>query len=356
MPGFVTRKTLCLWRIATVEAPALTEAIETEATAEAGAGDAGRASRRSRTRCLIMLGVAITGLVLGRMAGLWIAFDIFNHFVWHLAILAGAALVGCLLPRWRTRTALLLALAGFLSISAWALTAGRDAGPVGQPLSGERSLRIMSFNTWLRNDDWRAVADEVTRQDPDVAILVEFGAEKAALLDALAKTYPYRINCLNISYCHMALISKFSFSKSEARTRWRGPPFIRVRLGPEFGGLTIFGVHTIRPPYFRSQLKQMTAMAKVIAKTSGPRLAAGDFNATPASFMLATFAKDSGLKRLTWLPSWPARFGPFPQIAIDHLFVSPEIRALTRPVIGDNAGSDHYPVITTVAVKTGKEP
>ncbi len=334
----------------------MTEASETEATADAGEPDAGRVTGGSRARCLAMLAAAITGLVLGRMAGLWIAFDIFNHFIWHLAILAVAAFIGCLLPRWRTRTALGLALAGFLGISALALTAGRDSGPVRQPEAGERSLRIMSFNTWLRNDDWQAVAAEVTRQDPDVAILVEFGAEKAPLLDALAKAYPYRVDCLHISYCHMALISKFPFSKSEAHTRWRGPPFIRVQLGPEFGGLTVFGVHTIRPPYFRSQLKQMVAMAEVIAKTRGARLAAGDFNATPASFMLATFAADSGLKRLTWLPSWPARFGPFPQIAIDHLFVSPEIRALTRPVIGEHAGSDHYPVITTVAVNTGKEP
>jgi endonuclease/exonuclease/phosphatase (EEP) superfamily protein YafD len=321
-----------------------------------GAGDgggAGRGGRGGRRLCLAILAAALAGLGLGRLAGLWIAFDLFNHFLWHLAILAVAAVIACLLPRWRTRAAIALALAGFFGISLGALTFGRDAGTLTPPAPGERALKVMSFNTWLSNDDWRAVAAEVTRQDADVVVLVEFGSEKAPLLDALAAAYPYRVDCLKISYCHLAVISKYPFSKSEARTRWRGPPFIRVRFGAELGNLTVFGVHTIRPPYFRSQLKQFGSMARIIAATPGPRLAAGDFNATPPSVMLDTFVQGSGLERLTWLPTWPARFGPFPQIAIDHMFVSSEIRVLSRPVLGDNAGSDHYPVIATIAVKTG---
>ncbi len=339
------------------ESCTLTETGDIEETANGGdQGEDGWTGRtgRSRRSCLAILAAALAGIGLGRLAGLWIAFDIFNHFIWHLAILAAAAVIGLSLPRWRTGAALALALAGFLGISVWALTWGRDSGPEKPLAPGERALKVMSFNTWLRNRDWRAVADEVRRQNPDVAVMVEFGTEKAPLLDDLAAAYPYRAHCLNVVYCHLAIISKYPFTRSEARTRWRGPPYVRVQFGPELGGLTLFGVHTIRPPYFRSQFKQIQAMAKVLARTKGPRMVAGDFNATPASEMLRTFAETSGLKRLTFLPSWPARFGPFPQIAIDHMFVSSGVRALVRPIIGDNAGSDHYPVIDTVAVATGQ--
>ncbi len=219
---------------------------------------------------------------------------------------------------------------------------------------GERALKVMSFNTWLSNHDWRAVADEITRQDPDVAFLAEFGTEKQPLLDFLSARYPYRVDCLEVIYCHLAIISKYPFRKKEARTRWRGPPYIRVRFGPELGGLTLFGIHTIRPPHFRSQLKQMKRWRRSSGMLSGPRLAAGDFNATPPSEMLKVFAEQSGLERLTWLPSWPARFGPFPQIAIDHMFASTGVRAITRQIIGDHAGSDHYPIIETIAIRTGE--
>jgi len=332
----------------------LTETSDSDETPDSGIESAGGWTDGSRWACLALLVAALVALGLGRLAGLWIAFDIFNHFVWHLVILAIAAVVGLALPRWHLRVALALALAAYLGISLWALTWGRDAGRALPLAPGERALKVMSFNTWHSNGDWRAVADEIVRQDPDVAFLAEFGRNKEPLLAFLAGKYPYRVDCLKVIYCHLAIISKYPFSKKEARTRWRGPPYIRVQFGPELGGLTLFGIHTIRPPHFRSQLKQMQAMAKIIGHVSGSRLAVGDFNATPPSEMLNVFVEHSGLRRLTWIPSYPARFGPFPQIAIDHMFVSSGVRALTRAIIGDNAGSDHYPIIETVAVATGQ--
>jgi endonuclease/exonuclease/phosphatase (EEP) superfamily protein YafD len=315
-----------------------------------------RQRQPGRGACQIILVLALGGLALGRLASVWVALDIFNHFMWHLGIVAAAAAIACLLPGWRLVAAAVLAITGFLAISAWALTAGRDPGPVAAAAAGERALEVMSFNSWLGNKDWRAVAAEIERQDPDVVIMVEFGSEQADLLSRLAVAYPFQLECLEVHYCHMAILSKHAFSKSEARTRWEGAPYIRAQLGPAFGNLTLFGIHTTRPPYFRSQLKQIDAIAEVIAAVDGPRLAAGDFNATPSSVMLARFAAVTGLERLTNIPSWPARIGPFPQLAIDHVFVSSGLRALQRPVIGDNAGSDHYPVIALIAVRPAPAP
>ena len=57
----------------------------------------------------------------------------------------------------------------------------------------------------------------------------------------------------------------------------------------------------------------------------------------------------ANLIRLTNLPSWPSLVG-LPQIAIDHIFVSPGIRLLEAEQIGEAAGSDHYPVTVRIAV------
>jgi endonuclease/exonuclease/phosphatase (EEP) superfamily protein YafD len=301
----------------------------------------------------VLLAAAAFGLLLGRFAWLWIAFDIFNHFAWHLAIVVAAAGVALFLPRWRTRSAIVLAVAGFLAISLVALTWGRRSG-ASEPLApAERALKVMSFNTWLSNTDWRAVADEIERADPDVAVLLELGPEKTAALEALAPRYPHRLDCLAISFCNLAIVSKLPLIEGEAHTRWLGPPYIRAEVGEGEGRLTVFGIHTIRPPHFWAQRKQMQAIAEVVASTPGARLVAGDFNATPMSHMLEIFAAASGLHRLTRTPSWPASFGPFPQIAIDHIFVSDGVRLISGPVIGNNAGSDHYPVIATIAVPAG---
>ena len=48
----------------------------------------------------------------------------------------------------------------------------------------------MTFNTWLANKDWKAVAAEVRRHDPDIVTLMEFGKEKRKAFNDLKKDYP----------------------------------------------------------------------------------------------------------------------------------------------------------------------
>jgi endonuclease/exonuclease/phosphatase (EEP) superfamily protein YafD len=78
----------------------------------------------------------------------------------------------------------------------------------------------------------------------------------------------------------------------------------------------------------------------------------GDFNATPFSRIPGVVEVRGNLRRITYLPSWPATFG-LPQIAIDHIFISPGVRQLEAARIGEAAGSDHYPVTARIAVPAG---
>ena len=124
---------------------------------------------------------------------------------------------------------------------------------------------------------------------------------------------------------------------------------IRAKLGPEVGGLTVLGVHTIRFPYSRAQYRQVTALVRLIEVIPGRKLVMGDFNATPFSRIIQTVAGNANLHRLSWLPSWPANLG-LPQVAIDHIFVSPGIRQTQSQQIGEPSGSDHYPITLKLAV------
>jgi endonuclease/exonuclease/phosphatase (EEP) superfamily protein YafD len=77
----------------------------------------------------------------------------------------------------------------------------------------------------------------------------------------------------------------------------------------------------------------------------------GDFNATPFSRILAMIVHKSDLRRITSLPSWPT-YAELPQLAIDHIFLSRDVRVLQQPRIGRPSGSDHYPLTAVIGVET----
>ena len=300
-----------------------------------------------RRVCLWGIILAVLALLASRLSGVWLAFDMLSHFSLHYGLIIIACLIGMLMPRFCLLTSAAVFFAGIIAIGSWPF----NAAPAGAALPGNRLVKIMSFNTWQSNRDWRAVAREITRQDPDIVTLLEFGREKARLLKALKKKYPYSVDCRKIVFCHMAIISKYPFTRAKARVGWRGPPYVRARFGPKLGNLLVFGVHTSRPPHYRSHMKQIVALAKRVSRNSGPRIVMGDFNATPFSRMTGEFARLTGMSRITAIPSWPAGIAGLPQIAIDHMFISAKLKVVSAPHRGASSGSDHYPLIATIAVK-----
>jgi endonuclease/exonuclease/phosphatase (EEP) superfamily protein YafD len=220
---------------------------------------------------------------------------------------------------------------------------------LGTPSGNERALRVASFNTWYGNQKVEEVSAEIARIDADVVILIEFGPNKQKIYDELLGQYPYQVKCPNNSDCELGILSKFPLENADVEMSWTGPDYISASLGEDFGGLTIFGIHTTRFPHPRAQFTQIKAMAAKLETVVGLHIVMGDMNATPFSRVTQTLAAAADIIRLTNLPTWPAQFG-FPQVAIDHIFASPGIRALASESIGNNAGSDHFPVFMTLAI------
>ncbi|HKQ95280.1 MAG TPA: endonuclease/exonuclease/phosphatase family protein [Aestuariivirgaceae bacterium] len=308
-----------------------------------------RRRTRGKTRCLLAFLLASGLLMATRLSQLWLVFDVLNQFTLQFAIVAAAFLIGYFVPFGRVLVGMLLTIAGMAATGLYPQYFSDKPEIIGSVQPNEKELRLFSFNSRLHNDKAEAVADEILRHDPDIATLIEFGEEKRVALDRLRAKYPYVAGCINEPFCHLAIISKVPIVSSEARALWAGPPLIRATLGGDFAGMVVVGVHTIRAPHVRAQFSQMNSLAEYLFQFDKKAIVMGDFNATPFSRVLEIFSDRTRLRRLTWLPTWPATV-ELPQLGIDHIFVSPEFRVIERERIGRSSGSDHYPVTVKVAV------
>lgn len=295
----------------------------------------------------LMLG--LLGLIAARLGHLWIAFDVASQFSIQFLFLVAAAVLGMASPRMKALVATIfftLMISGYALWPHWVSTGNDKTTALAV---GEQQLKVASFNTYAKNRDYQAIINSVLAMNADVVTLIEMEQDKLGVLAALKQKYPYQADCNAVQSCHLAIISKFPLSDVDSQALWEGPPYIRASLGPQFGGLVVFGVHTTRFPHSRAQFTQVNALVKLVEAIPGRVVLMGDFNSTPFSRINQTVSQGLGFARLTQLPTWPATYG-FPQLAIDHIFASSGIRALSDERIGDNAGSDHFPISLVLAV------
>lgn len=297
----------------------------------------------------------IAGLIAGRLGHLYPHFDVFAQFGAQFVMGTLAFAFGMLFTRYKTIIGIATTF-GFMAIyGAWPHL-------VSTPLSngpfilqaGEKQLRIAHFNTWAENNDYTGITNEILRLNADVVSLVEMDAKKKkAIIPALKAMYPHSFDCSGREYCELVIVSKYPILQAEGNGHWVGAPYAQASLGGEMSGVTFMGVHTTRFPHSRAQLKQVRELVRKLETVSGDLIVMGDFNATPFSRVNSTFSEGANLARLTELPTWPASV-QIPQLAIDHAFASANFRVIGNQQIGNSAGSDHYPIVLTLARKATK--
>jgi endonuclease/exonuclease/phosphatase (EEP) superfamily protein YafD len=305
-----------------------------------------RKRHRDRSGAMLALLLGLGGLCAGRLGLLWIRFDVFAQFTLQFALLAAAGTVGILVPRFKGLLTACLFVGSVAAYGSWPYLA--KAGPEAQLQPGEKRLRVMQFNMHGDSLDNAAAFTMIDELAPDVIALAELTGANAALLDALKAKWPNQTPCNVSAGCQMVIASRIPFVASSGQSFWEGPDYAMATLGGEFGGLRVLATHTLRFPFANAQFRQVRTLVKTI-DGNGPLIVMGDFNATPFSRITKLVESGLGLQRQTALPSWPAdRF--MPQLAIDHIFTSPGIHALDNPVAGKAAGSDHLPIVMTLAV------
>jgi endonuclease/exonuclease/phosphatase (EEP) superfamily protein YafD len=298
----------------------------------------------------LLLGIG--GLSAGRLGHLYPHFDVFSQFGLQFLAICAAFIFAIFFSRFKTLVGLVLTLALLVLYSAWPhIVSNELQGQTFKLAAGEQQLRIAHFNTYKNNQDFDAIAAEVLRLDADVVGLLEMSNQKKqAILPKLLAKYPHQSDCLKQHHCDQAIVSKIPITDTTAQAGWEGPPYVMVKLGGKFANVSVYSVHTTRFPHSRAQLKQIRALTKLLENVPGEKLVMGDFNSTVFSRVLSTLEQGAGLQRITDLPTWPAQL-QMPQLAIDHMFISQGFRVVGNPQIGASAGSDHFPLLATLALR-----
>lgn len=317
-----------------------------------------------RALALSTAAAALVLLVSGLMGATFARADALAAFRWHAAALLVFSLAATLWPR----RALLIGLAAPVVILGVPIASALRGAPAPAPafasLAGQeprearRSLKLVTFNTWdeARNTD--AIRDLLVKSDADVAVLVEVGPPKRAILEVLKPLYPYQVHCAAFWPCSMALVSKVPFEAHGAvMPSMTRPAAVWGRIAGEGGGLTIIGVHVHRPTRSaRIHAQHMQGLAAMVLKAQGAVVVAGDFNTPDWAYAMRSLQKTAGLHSMKlMLPTWPAWPVSVPQFPIDHILVGDGV-TLEHARTGPASGSDHLPVLGTLVLAKPLRP
>ena len=312
------------------------------------------------------------GFVLGFFGSELPQLDVLAHFRLHFLTVFLTGLAVVMMPRHGFK---LLALGGFITLglhpaiarfdAPWQSNrAFADAGSANARIKPDEiksdgiksnhaikpgEIKIVSLNSWHRHKNHQGLLSFLAQEDADIVVLAEFGPNKRYLLKALAKRYPYQAECAQIWSCSMVLLSKFKFSAHGVNRPSRDLPSI-VWGTFDFGGqkLSVVGTHLYRPiDDMKRHRREMRGLAKYVRTLPGEIVVAGDFNSTPWADSFRLFRDGAQLAASdSYLPSWPA---VAPQLAIDHLFRSKNIRVRSLST-AHAMGSDHLPLVANIEI------
>lgn len=316
-------------------------------------------ARSLLTASMTLVALVCLGWALAAHGGRWsVRLDVLTHFA--PVILTVAVLVvvyGALVEAGTARLAL-LAIGGAATLAAALLVAPEYMRPASAPaaVGAPEQMTLIQFNAWGRNLEQDATVSWLKAQSPDILIVEEASRIAPKLKAALTG---YHVSC---GACSVMIFSKarpvaetIPVFPADGRLR---PPIAAATFRDRHGDYTVFGTHYVWPVHGGWQQAQGRLIAKMLHRVPRDRLIlSGDFNSTPWSFSRRREDAAFGLERRTrGVFSWPAgkfpKLGidaPFPLLPIDHVYAGPGWRTV-RVERGPRLGSDHYPVIVTLAV------
>lgn len=306
---------------------------------------------------------AVAALSLGALAGAFSPrLDLLTHFTpIYLALGVVGLATSFLAPRRVRGTSIGLAVLTVLACGALMVPeyAARLADRA--PTNAADQLKVLQFNAYGGyGQDRSAAADWIVAQNPDVIVLEEAGG-----LDVpVAAKGGYYVNFGSTA----AMILGRSKAVSNNAPDWgiisALPPekrfyalVSRASFRDRHGSYTVMGVH--RPwPMHTAQTAAHAAELRQLLATYGASTAivAGDFNSTPWSYDLRRLDRSLPVTRRTRAVfSWPAALishnkipTPIPLLPIDQVYAGSAWKTV-KVERGPNLGSDHYPVVVTLA-------
>lgn len=295
---------------------------------------------------LLMLTVAVAaGLSL--LGGQFHRLDLLSHFAPLYAITAAFGLVWSVVAgRGPIIAASLLSLlaSGILIAPEFR----RDAGPMAAA-TAPGQIKVIQFNAGRDNSDIQGVVDWLIAQDADVITLTEGRRQLRRLIQ---KRTGWRT-----AGGHGQLVI-YTRDQYAGMVRPRPPKpdlatFVNATYDRPGGPVEVVTAHFTWPtrPDIAGQVRAVEFVAA--ARPRKRMILTGDLNASPWSAQLRRLDHSLGLtRRDRAIATWPAQVmghaWPLPFLPIDHVYAGPGW-ATVKVERGPHLGSDHYPLIVTLA-------
>ena len=224
----------------------------------------------------------------------------------------------------------------------------------------QATVRALQFNIQFTNLDTDAIAAEVLRADADVVALHEVtDAHWPALQRSLRGLYPHVIADPadpegRAKGQGIALLSRTPLHRISIDTRYPQSPVAATTeiLGAEVLVLAVHPSPSRTDVWLIEQRERfLDVSSDVVRAHEGPALILTDLNVTPTSPVYGEFLDELGWddprRRFGMEPTYPTgRLNPL-GIAIDHIFVSPEL-TVGDYELGGSGGSDHRSLTATI--------
>ncbi len=242
-------------------------------------------------------------------------------------------------------------LFGYVAIFAYYNPPHHDKSLAKEP------MRIVWFNKYYKNDNYRAISNRITELDPDVVGMTEVAAKEVDKLN-LKKRYPYvmsnphRYKRLGFG---IVFFSKYPIIDSSLTTKIPENPTIKTpneyvmeaQIDHQGSIYHVIVAH-LDTPLNNTKLELRNNMLRYIktrlrALPPDRTLLMGDFNTTPWTPLFhETITSTSHLAHVARGKGIHSTFGVFPlQVHIDHIFV-PTGSRIRRYVVDEKMGSDHH--------------
>jgi endonuclease/exonuclease/phosphatase (EEP) superfamily protein YafD len=240
----------------------------------------------------------------------------------------------------------------------WLDPRGLIASPEPRPGPGAVTLRVMSANLLMVNDDLEGISGEIMSNHPDLLLVQELTPSWMQRFEApeVRAILPHRVGIPQADSFGIGIYSRLPASISQLDLS--GLPALRAELIVSGKRLSVLNVHTLPPRtplYTRTWNQMMSQVCELVRSEPGPLLLAGDLNATSQArwyrelqaLALRGAHEDRGRGLAV---TWPNGLMPYPPIRLDHLLVSPQIQVLEVSE-GVGRGSDHRPIIASIALR-----
>jgi len=309
-----------------------------------------------RTLAILAFGAAagLFVLTLAGYAGHWgPTLEVIANFRLHLAVLAGALGMALGLAR-------LGRSAGLALLTT--LIAAAGLGPIfdaAQRTGDGRPLTVLYANLWDRNPEPDALAAMLRALDADILITSETTRRVVEGAGGLRAAYPYRLVSSDAGEAlRTAIWSKYPLSDGELYLNNTVAPTGAAAIADLGGGATLglIGAHFSRP-FERLHRTQVEALGPMAEKLGHPLIVAGDFNASPWSWVVARAAEVTGTDvlggyRVTWKGRYRTPLGPLPAPwghQIDQMLLSGGIGVETVETV-ELPGSDHRGLLVRLRI------